>query len=348
MSFQHDRRAVAPRSGYRSSRRPFGFSLIELMVSMLLGMIVIAGVISVFIASKQSYTTNQALGDVEDSSRIAFELLTRDIRQAGLTMCNNNGRVANVLKNSATDWWANWGNALHGYTGTTTLDPAVAIGSATGERVSGTDSVQVIGADDTNLTVQNNPTAASIHLNETTSDVAKGDIVMVCDPDHTAIMQVSGPAGAHLNVMDHEKGNSVSPGNCSKGLGYPVDCTSANGNSYAFQPNSSVAKLAASDWYIGNNDANGRSLYRKSLSLSGTTPTPATQEMVRGVTDMQIAYHVPGGTSFVAASGVADWTTVDAVQITLTMESTDQRAGTDNKPVSRTFTSTTTVRNRVK
>jgi type IV pilus assembly protein PilW len=38
---------------------------------------------------------------------------------------------------------------------------------------------------------------------------------------------------------------------------------------------------------------------------------------------------------------------VDAVQVTLTLQSADQRAGTDVKPLTRTFTATTTVRNRV-
>lgn len=338
---------------FRADRRVAGFTLIELMVSLVLGLVVIAGVVSVFFASQQSYRTNEALGDVQDSSRIAFELMSRDIRQAGLTGCNNNGRVANVLNDQtvAANWWANWANALHGYTGTTTVDPAVSIGTAATERVSGTDSLEVVGADDSGLTVKNHvSSSATIHLNETTSDIAQGDIVMVCDPDHTAIMQVSGPVGSHMVTFDHNTGAGVlSPGNCSKGLGYPPDCTGAAiGNKYEFPPNSSVAKLTASDWYIGNNDVSGRSLYRKALVLTGGKPTPTAQEMVRGVTDMKIGYHVAGGAAFVLASAISDWAVVDAVQVTLTLESSDKRAGTDTKPVSRTFTSITTVRNRVK
>ena len=72
------------------------------MVAMLLGLIVVGGVVSVFLANQRSYRTNQALGDVQDSSRIAFEMMARDIRNAGLTGCSNNGRVANVLNNRST------------------------------------------------------------------------------------------------------------------------------------------------------------------------------------------------------------------------------------------------------
>jgi type IV pilus assembly protein PilW len=70
--------------------------------------------------------------------------------------------------------------------------------------------------------------------------------------------------------------------------------------------------------------------------------------MVRNVTDMQITYHQSGGASFVTAdtSGI-NWSNVDAIRVTYTLESADQRAGTDLQPLKRTFTATTTIRNRV-
>ncbi|MGH8148337.1 MAG: PilW family protein, partial [Rhodanobacteraceae bacterium] len=79
-------------------RHATGFTLVELMVAMVLGLIVIAGVTSVFLSGQQSFRTNGALADVQDSSRIAFELMARDIRQAGLTGCNStNDRIADIL-----------------------------------------------------------------------------------------------------------------------------------------------------------------------------------------------------------------------------------------------------------
>ena len=136
-----------------------GFTLIELMIAMVLGLVVIAGVVSVFLASQQSYRTNQALGDVQDGSRIAFEMMARDIRDAGLTGCGNGGRVGNVLNaapggTGTPAWWADWGNAVHGYgSGTATADPALTVGTAATNQVSGTDSLQLLGAADTGLSV---------------------------------------------------------------------------------------------------------------------------------------------------------------------------------------------------
>jgi prepilin-type N-terminal cleavage/methylation domain len=328
-----------------------GFTLIELMIAMLLGLIVIAGVTSVFLATQRSYRTNVALGDVQDGSRIAFELMARDIRNAGLNPCNNGDRIANLLNNSGTDWWANWANALHGYSGSQG-DPATGsvFGTAAGQRVAGTDSVQVLGAIDAGLSVaEDKEPAANFKLNDKTSDLQSGDIVIVCDPDHAVMVQISNYNNNTVTFV-HNTGNTVNPGNCSKGLGYPSDCSSTNGNLYQFNNNSQIAKLGAADWYIGNNPVKGRSLYRVALGTPDAKENVflgAPQEMVRDVTDMVINYHAKGSTSFVTASAIGNWAVVDAVQVTLTLQSGDQRAGTDVKPLTRTFTATTTVRNRV-
>jgi len=340
-------------SGYISLRRNYsrapapGFSLIELMIAMLLGLIVIAGVFSVFLAGQQTYRTNSALGDIQDSSRIAFEMVARDVRDAGLTACGNKNRIANVLNNKDTAWYANWANALHGYEGT---DPAVTTGTGEGQRVTGTDSVQVLSAGGMGLSVADTPSgpAANFKLNESTNDLQSGDMIIVCDPDHAAMVQITKQNNSNV-VLVHNTGNTVSPGNCSKGLGFPTICDSnANGNPYTFSKNSQIAKLTGSDWYIGNNPANGRSLYRVVLvtNAAGAVSTTA-QEMIRNVTDMQIKYLQPPSAAFVPADQVTDWSIVNAVQIELTVESTSQSAGTDAKPLSRTFASTTTVRNRV-
>lgn len=352
-----DRRAIRrgksrQASGLASSS--VGFTLIELMIAMLLGLIVIAGVVSVFLAAQQSSRTNQALGDVQDGSRIAFEMMARDIRDAGLTGCGNAGRVGNVLQNapggSATpEWWANWGNAVHGYPVGGTTDPALTAGTAAGNQVSGTDSLQLLGAADSGLSVAATPssTAANFKLNDTTSDLTTGDVIIVCDPDHATIVQITNYTNSNVTVV-HNTGTGT-PGNCSKGLGYPTVC-STNGNGYQFGPNSQIFKLAASDWYIGINPIGGKSLYRVNVATSGTKPTATAQEMVRDVTAMSLLYHQAGGTSFVSATTIGadvNWATVDAVRVKLTLESVDKRAGTDVKAISRYFTATTTVRNRV-
>src|SRR5690348_18035658 len=224
-----------------------GFTLIELMIAMLLGLVVISGVTSIFIANQRAYKTNEALSDVQEGSRIGFEMLARDVRGAGLTGCDStSGRVSNVLNGGSTLWYADWANALHGYDDTDT-DPAVTTGTGAGQRVTGTDSLHIVSAGslDATIGVNNGNDPARLFLNQASSDLSKGDIIMVCDYDHAAIVQISQMQDGNVTVV-HNTGNGggePQPGNCSKGLGYPSDC-STNGNAYTFPPNSQIAKLS--------------------------------------------------------------------------------------------------------
>ncbi len=330
-----------------------GFTMVELMIAMLLGLIVIAGVSSVFLANLRSYHTNTALGNVQSNARIAFELMARDIRQAGLTGCNSQSpRIANVLnggpyKNN-DKWWANWNNAVHGYDAGS-ADPAVAIGTGTGERVSGTDSIELLGARGAGLTVvTHDKNAANFTVNKTSNDIANGDIVIVCNPDHAAILQAH-KAPITNTTLEYNTGTGT-PGNCSKGLGFPTDCSSTNGRVYEFPKNSRIFVLGAYDWYIGKSPAKEgvRSLYRMAFDPTGANGTKAT-EMVRYVTDMQITYHVKAKNSFEDAAAVgSSWGDVDAVRVTLTLQSAKDNVTTDGfgHKLTRDFTFTTAIRNR--
>ncbi|HEY6126246.1 MAG TPA: prepilin-type N-terminal cleavage/methylation domain-containing protein, partial [Steroidobacteraceae bacterium] len=102
-----------------------GFTLIELMISMVLGLVVVGGVISVVLANRRTYNTNEGLSQVQESARTAFELLARDIRQAAGNGCDNTTGVSNVL-NTSTAWWRDW-YGMEGFESSET-DSAVAQG----------------------------------------------------------------------------------------------------------------------------------------------------------------------------------------------------------------------------
>lgn len=327
-------------------RRHRGFTLIELMIAMLLGLIVIGGVISVFLAGQQTYRANEALGDVGDSSRVAFELLSRDFRGAGLNGCDDtNGRVANVLSDT-TLWYTNWNQPLQGFDDASS-DPALS-GLTSGVPVANTSSVRMLSAANTDAymgSASGDP--ASFNISAASTQLATGDIVMVCDFDHATLLQVTSYTAGGTSVGHAAGTTAVKPGNCTTALGYPGNC--AGTNSYTFLPNAHVGLLTASDWYIGTNPVNGKSLYRVSVTYGATGASVSTpEEMVRNVTNLQINYLQSGGTAFGNAASVGDWSKVSAAQITLTVESANTRASVDNAaPLTRQFTSTITLRNRV-
>ncbi|MBS0212954.1 MAG: prepilin-type N-terminal cleavage/methylation domain-containing protein [Proteobacteria bacterium] len=351
------------RSKARKAPRTAGFTLIELMVALVLGLLVMLAVTGLFLSGQQSFRTNNALAEVQGSSRIAFELMARDIRESGLTGCNSaNNRISNVLNNapggaSTPAWWADWNNVVHGYVDAT-ADPALAGFGAVGAPVAGANSIQLINAgfDPGATSAAYNDTAAQFTLRVPAPSLAAGDPVMVCTPSHAAILQINGfSAASGVATFAAAGGN---PGNSSVRLGYPKGSLCTNNGApevFCFPGNSMVAKLAAVDWYIGNNAVGGTSLFRVSLQNTGGVPTPVTQEMVRNVSALTITYLNPSisaiATQFQPANVITTnngWGGVTAVNVQLTASSTFQRASAQgNAPIARTYAFTTTLRNRV-
>lgn len=66
-----------------------GLSLIELMISMALGLLVILAVTYVYAGSRTSYRHQESFSAVQESGRVALETLTRDIRMAGYPGCGS-------------------------------------------------------------------------------------------------------------------------------------------------------------------------------------------------------------------------------------------------------------------
>lgn len=70
----------------RRTEQP-GFTLVELLVAMTVGLFLTGGIISLFLGSKQSYNTSDAIGAVQENGRFVIDTLTQELRQAGVLGC---------------------------------------------------------------------------------------------------------------------------------------------------------------------------------------------------------------------------------------------------------------------
>jgi prepilin-type N-terminal cleavage/methylation domain-containing protein len=78
----HVHGSLSRRSRRRRARRA-GFSLIELMVALTLGMIVIASVYTIGGASSWHFQEQQRIGQLQLATRMALERVRRDVQRAG-------------------------------------------------------------------------------------------------------------------------------------------------------------------------------------------------------------------------------------------------------------------------
>lgn len=336
-------RPVAPTgiTGFDAGRRRLpgqrGFSLVELMVALTLGLLTTAAAVSMFLANRHSYQANQGLNEVQSSIRTAFELMADDIRHVGNTPCGNASdsyRIANVVNDNQAVWWESLENPIAGFDD---ADPALTTGTGAGQRVAATPSLRLVGVEGNPVALNANQTGAAFSLNGAAPGWRNGDLLVICDLNHAAVFQLGDGAGT--TTLSYATAGT--PGNCSTGLGLPTVCDGAGGNVYSYVANAQIDRLFASDWYLGYNSAGGQSLFRLTLRDGAM----AVDEIVRGATAMRLSYLVSG--AFVSASAVTDWRQVTAVQIRLAVQGASPHAGTDARPIQRSFTSTVTLRNRV-
>jgi type IV pilus assembly protein PilW len=73
--------AIAQRAPRRA--RMLGMSLIELMTAVVIGLLLIAGALTVYMQSRNSYRTTDTAARMQETARYAFDVLEPDVRLAG-------------------------------------------------------------------------------------------------------------------------------------------------------------------------------------------------------------------------------------------------------------------------
>ena len=87
-------------AGPRTAR---GLSLIELMVALTIGALMLAGAVTVYMQSRNTYRTNDAASRMQEVGRYALDVISPDVRLAGFwgltnrpdSFSNGAGAVAN-------------------------------------------------------------------------------------------------------------------------------------------------------------------------------------------------------------------------------------------------------------
>ena len=82
-------------------RRQAGISLIELMISMVIGLILVLGVVQALVMSRSAVVSQESMAGIAENARIAFEIMNRELRMGTLTGVTANS-VTFEAENGAT------------------------------------------------------------------------------------------------------------------------------------------------------------------------------------------------------------------------------------------------------
>ncbi|MES9956396.1 MAG: PilW family protein [Sedimenticola sp.] len=308
-----------------------GIGLVDLLVALVLSLILMAGVTQIYVSTRLSnqYSTN--VSRMQESARYAVDMISKNVRMAGFMPCNTD-TIANVVNGASTNPFIDLDRPIEGadqISGAVSTDWYA-------NALDDTDAIKIIyaGGDDETYTVtQHVPTAAQLKVNRL-HPFQDEDILLVCDPFHAAVFQATNVSSTNMTIV-HNTGTG-DPGNCTKGLGYPVVCTS-NGTAYTFGEGSQVIQLQAKAYYIGTSSTgSGRSLYERRL-VASTGAATTVSELVQDVENLQVLFGVDTDDDFVPeryvkAGDVSDWKTVVTARVWLIVATPeDLRDYTDSR-----------------
>lgn len=321
-----------------------GYSMVELLISLTLGLMLTLGVIKIYTGSKQTYRTQDGMGRLQENARLALDIIAHDLRMIGYAGCNGLGEVA------VTD---------SGVTFAYTEDTAVA-----GNQSTGADGATVSGSLPPNLSA-----AWRIpHTDVLTIKSAGQCSQLISSSMADAASAIAIPAGNSCGFAANE---IVMIANCSNADVFRIsadpnlsDTLTHTGLSQAYLASgeTEVMRVASNTYYIGTETTYGLPALFV-INNTALTPTPAT--IVDGVENMQVQYGIDTDDDdvpnrFVNADEVTDWAQPVAVRVTLLMRTIENMqaqamnfnvGGSDANyaagPIRQKFSTTVKLRNRV-
>ena len=175
-------RKNVPHQLYGPPSRQQGISLIELMIGIALSLLVLTAVIYVFAGSRASYRHQESFSAVQESGRIALELLNRDIRMAGNPGCGNLTFLNHLSPG--------------------VFDNAAALASAPGANATDPDGITLVRGSAVVAVLAGSPASNQLQLTTVAplGTVAAGDRLLLSDCASTQVVTVSAVAGNVLTL----------------------------------------------------------------------------------------------------------------------------------------------------
>ena len=330
-----------------------GFSLVELLIAMTLGLILVAGMMTVFSGNKRSSDINSAMSDMQENARFALDNLARDIRMSGFQGCldTNDGGSGDQNADSGGTIVVGVGVPTNNLIQTSAMASVVGTGSiwlpsapsgfvtANHNALPGTHALTLqFGSPatyplDQDVNTGGTPNTTAPIIVDTTPgnsrdafDLVVGDFAMISNCQGADIIKISSlSTGANTATIGH-----AAPENTSGAL------------SQLYLDDDNVTKFMrfiSNVYYVGDTgltNENGdriTALYQHSLPYGDVISNPPT-ELVRGVEDLRVTFGIRnsnGSLNYVLPTdSLYNPSAVENIRIGLLMNSYDRIADDDD------------------
>jgi type IV pilus assembly protein PilW len=257
-----------------------GLTLIELMIALLIGVFLTAGLIQIFISSKQSYRLQENISRLQENGRFAMDFLTKGIRMAGYTGCSSSATNTHVIADPTKFSTVSSLTAASGLNNVANNWNKKACG-ANNECIVGTDVINFMSSDSCGGNVIDpgnsaNPTADIKIVAPNTCNIAAGEIVIVSDCSSADVFGAT-------NVS-----NGTSSGQQTIAHGITNSLNTDTKLSKVYQSDAQIFSPQLMSYFIRSGASGIPSLWR----FNSTHATSSPEELIEGIENMQVLYGI--------------------------------------------------------
>jgi type IV pilus assembly protein PilW len=320
----------AQRPMYRQS----GVTLVELMISLLLGLLLTVAIVQVFVGNRVSYAFNDGLSRIQENARFSLDHIAYLTRMAGYKGCLSDVAIySNLNAPTQFDFAIDLENGVQGHEAVGTGEGEVFVVGApagwlpaltapvTGLPVAGSDVLIVRSVSSIANTLVSPFADSEKVFVSTPNDFVPGDILVASDCQKASIFQATDVVtGAGANVV-HSQAGTLVPGNVASTWGGEQD----------YGLGSEVSRLQAHVFYVGVG-ANGRPALFQLRLQSGAATSYVPEALAEDIDTMQVRYGIDidndGAINSWETADVVDagdnWLNVLSVEVTLLARSTEE------------------------
>ena len=157
--------------------RQSGISLVEVLVSLVIGLMLLGGVVQVYSGNKATFRFSNALAEIQENGRFALEIMTQDLRLSNSWGCvapNGEAGADSNINNTLTTW-GGYDAEVHDFVGNE------AISGTDNTGLNGSDTITIMGSKpgQTNVEVPFQSAATTSITTNEVSFLEASDIILI-------------------------------------------------------------------------------------------------------------------------------------------------------------------------
>ena len=303
----------------RVPRSQSGLTLIELLISVAIGLVALSGLLVVYLGSRAAYVSGDSLARVQESGRFAVEFIAQDARMTGFMGCRSRNlseadqSLINITSPAVPFTGA--GDAVRGFDGSNSSSIGLWVNPSTATRVGASDVITIRRASGqmVGIVANSDPVARTVTIRHNAVGLSSGDLAVLINCEQALLFYVTNDppttgVGNFPTVLQYGATGGGPSGTLGNDTGIPVP-------SFKVASRAEVMRVVETSYFIGQHSAGRPSLFRASGGV--------VEELVDNVEDMDILYGLADSDSVVTdyrradQIAAADWGRVVSARVSL-------------------------------